>query len=372
MLRVFEIAGRKIGEGHPCFIVAEMSGNHNQDINRAYKLIDAAADAGVDAVKLQTYTPDTLTLNVPRDNPNIKYFLIGKSNTWAGQTLYELYKTAYTPWEWQPALKKYGEERGLIVFSTPFDETAVDFLEQIDVYLYKVASFEVGDVELLARIGKTKKPVVLSRGLASISEVQQAIDVLTTNGTPQIAVLHCVSSYPALPAQMNLSHIPDIRKRFGVIAGLSDHSLGIEAAQYSVGYLQAAIIEKHFTLNRADRGPDATFSLEPDELKQLVQTIRTIEANGFHPTETDGQNFHIMEGTATYTPDKLEQENIVFKRSLIVTADIKAGELFTSKNIGSKRPGYGLNPNRKPEILGKRASQNIIFATPLSEELISP
>src|SRR3989344_1500021 len=328
MPQEFEIADRKIGEGHPCFIVAEMSGNHKQDIRRAYALIDAAAEAGVDAVKFQTYTPDTLTIDVPRENPNIKYFLIGETNTWAGQTLYDLYKTAYTPWDWQPELKEYGEQQGLLVFSTPFDATAVDFLGKMNVSLYKVASFEAADVELLEYIGKTKKPVILSRGLASIAEIQQAITVLRSNGTPQLAVLHCVSSYPALPEQMNLSHITDIRKRFGVIAGLSDHSLGVEAAQYSVGYLHAAIIEKHFTLKRADGGPDATFSLEPHELIQLVQSIRNIEANGFHPTETDDQNFHIMKGEASYTPDKREHENIVFKRSLFVIANIKEGEKF--------------------------------------------
>lgn len=359
------IGNRIVGDGQPCFIVAEMSGNHKHDINRAYAIIDAAAQAGVDAVKLQTYTPDTLTIDC--DNT---YFRIGDANAWAGQTLYDLYKTAYTPWEWQPKLKEYGEKKGLIVFSTPFDNTAVDFLEKMNVLLYKVASFEAADIELLKRIAETKKPVILSRGLAGISDIQLAIDTLKKYGCTELAVLHCVSSYPALPEQMNLSHISDIRDRFGVIAGLSDHSLGTEAAELSVGEMKASIIEKHFTLKRSEGGPDAGFSLEPDEMKRLVQHIRHIEKAGFNPTDEQEELYQRMRGTPTYAPDSRESENIVFKRSLFVVSNIKAGELFTRQNVRCIRPGYGLPPIELNNVLNKRATQDIERGTPLSKQLI--
>ena len=274
------VGKRKIGPGQPCFIIAEMSGNHKHDINRAKAIIDAAAQAGVDAIKLQTYTPDTMTINCNKPD-----FIVGKSNAWAGQNLYELYEWAHTPWEWDAQLFDYGRKLGLEVFSTPFDPTAVDFLENLHVSLYKVASFEAVDTELLAKIGKTKKPVILSRGLTSIEDTQIAIDTLRKNGAPAVAVLHCVSSYPALPEQMNLAHIKDIQERFDVVSGLSDHSLGTQASEIAVGVMGAAIIEKHFTLKRSDGGPDAGFSLEPVEMKRLVKKIRAIEKNGFHPDD---------------------------------------------------------------------------------------
>ena len=345
----FFVNGIKIGEGQPCFIIAELSGNHKQDINRAYRLIDAAAEAGVDAVKLQTYTPDTLTIDSDK-----KWFRIGKTNTWSCQTLYNLYKTAYTPWEWHPKLFAYARNLGLIIFSTPFDVTAVDYLEKLNPALYKVASFECNDVELLKRIGKTKRPVLISRGLASIADVKLAVNTLKNTGCPATVVLHCISSYPASLEQMNISTIPDIIRRFKVIAGLSDHSLGFTAATCAVA-MGAKVIEKHLTLKRADGGPDYAFSLEPKEMKQLVITIREVEKAIGHPT---------------YTPDKREVENIVFKRSLFVVADIKKSEPFTRNNVRCIRPGYGLMPKYLDRVLGKTARTAIERGTPLSWKVI--
>jgi pseudaminic acid synthase len=335
---------RKIGPGQPVFIVAEMSGNHNQDIKRAYKIIDAAAAAGVDAVKLQTYTPDTITIDCDKE-----YFKIKVNDAWRGRTLYSLYQQAYTPWEWQGELKAYGEAKGLVVFSTPFDETAVDFLEGLNVVLYKVASFEVGDLELLAKIGQTKKPVIMSRGMASIEEIDEALKTLKANGAPVVAVLHCVSSYPAVAEQMNLATIPDIRQRFDCVAGLSDHTLGAVTALTSVA-LGAAIIEKHFTLKRADGGPDAAFSLEPQEMKELVAAVRQAEK---------------AIGQPTYGAGIGERESKLHRRSLFIVKNIKAGELLTRDNIRSIRPGYGLPPKFISQVLGKKAKYDLARGEPL-------
>jgi len=332
-----------IGPGHPIFIVAEISANHNQSYEKAKKIIDAAIDAGVDAIKLQTYTPDTMTIKSDK-----KWFKINKGN-WAGQTLYNLYKKAYTPWEWQPKLKKYAEKKGVILFSTPFDNTAVDFLEKMNVALYKVASFEVVDMPLLKRIGQTKKPVIISRGMASVQELKLAIKTLRDNGTPKIAVLHCVSSYPAQPEQMNLATIPDIARRFKVVPGLSDHTLGITVPITSIA-LGTCIIEKHVTLSRADGGPDAEFSLEPCELKQMVKSVREAQ---------------LAIGKPSYKLGKRESQNIVFRRSLFAVKNIKKGEKFTEKNIRSIRPGYGLAPKYYDKVIGKTAVKNIERGTPL-------
>lgn len=340
---------RKIGPEQPVFIVAEMSGNHNHDIRRAYKIIDAAAAAGADAVKLQTYTADTLTIDSDK-----KWFQVKVNDAWKNQTLHSLYQKAYTPWEWQPKLKQYAESKGLLLFSTPFDNTAVDFLEKMKVSLYKVASFEIADIPLLKRIGKTKKPVIISRGLASLNDIKLAIKTLKANGAPAVAVLHCVSSYPALPEQMNLATIPDIGKKFKVVSGLSDHTLDITVSLTAVA-LGAAIIEKHFTLKRTDGGPDAGFSLEPAELKKLVLTVREIEQ---------------AIGKPTYKIGKKEKENIVFRRSLFAVKDIKRGEKFTVRNLRSIRPGYGLAPKYYDQILGKSARKDIAAGTPLSWKLI--
>lgn len=341
---------RKIGQGQPVFIIAEMSGNHNLDINRAKAIIDAAVETGVDAVKLQTYTPDTMTIDCDKE-----LFQVKVNDAWKGKSLYELYKTAYTPWEWQKELKEYGESKGVLVFSTPFDETAVDFLEELKVVMYKVASFEITDFELLRKIGQTKKPVMISRGLASFQEIEDAIKILKESGAPSVAVLHCISSYPATPEQMNISTIADLAKRLDVVVGLSDHSLGIIASLTSIG-LGANIIEKHFTLRRSDGGSDAAFSLEPEEMSELVKAVREAE---------------IAIGKPNYEVGKKEAENKVFRRSLFVVKDIKKGEQLTRDNVRCIRPGYGMAPKFLPEVLGKMASADIERGTPLTPELIS-
>lgn len=340
---------RKIGPGQPVFIIAELSGNHHQNYDEAIKLIDAAAEAGVDAIKLQTYTADTITINCDKEPFQVKV-----NDAWKGQTLHSLYQKAYTPWDWQPKLKEYGESKGLIVFSTPFDNTAVDFLEKINVALYKVASFEVVDIPLLKKIGQTKKPVIMSRGMASIEELESAIKTLKDNGAPKVAVLHCVSSYPAKPEEMNLATIPDLAKKFNVIAGLSDHTLGIAASVASVA-LGACIIEKHLTLARADGGPDAGFSLEPDELKKLVESVRVAEK---------------AIGKPSYGVGAGESENVIFRKSLFVVEDIKKGEKFTSRNVRSIRPGHGLAPKYYDEVINKRAAMNIERGMPLLWDFI--
>ena len=345
---------RKVGPGEPCFIIAEMSGNHNHSYEKALKIIDAAVDAGVDAIKLQTYTADTLTIDCDKE-----LFQVKVNDAWAGNTLYKLYEMAYTPWDWQPKLKKYAEEKGVLLFSTPFDNTAVDFLEDINVSLYKVASFETGDLELLQKIGSTGKPVIMSRGMTGLEELGLAIKTLKDAGAPQVAILHCVSSYPATPDQMNLSIIPDIAKRFEIVSGLSDHSMdslgGVVVPLISVA-LGASIIEKHFTFDRSEGGPDAAFSLEPKEMKQLVKAVRDAEA---------------AIGQPDYEIGKKESENKVFRRSIFVVKDIKAGEELTRENIRVIRPGYGLEPKELPNVLGKKAKKNIERGTPLSFDLIS-
>ena len=342
---IIKIGKRLIGDGQPVFIIAELSGNHNQSFDRAKEMVRIACQAGVDAVKLQTYTADTLTIDSDK-----KYFQVNVNDTWKGQTLYQLYKTAYTPWEWQPELKKIADSYGVTLFSTPFDETAVDFLEKMKVLAYKVASFEIGDIELLKKVAKTKKPVIISRGMATKEEIRLALATLRKYGSKQIAVLHCVSSYPADLEEMNLATIPDLAKTFKVVAGLSDHSLGIIAAVTSVA-LGAKIIEKHFTLKRSDGGPDAIFSLEPHELKQLVSSVRDAEK---------------AMGKVQYGVGKKEATNLIFKRSLFVVADVKAGEKFTKENVRCIRPGYGLASKELPKVLGKKAKKDILRGTPLS------
>ncbi len=341
---------RAIGPGQPAFIIAEVSANHNQSFKRANKIIDAAIKAGADAIKIQTYTADTMTIDSDKD-----YFQVKVNKAWKGQSLYKLYQQAYTPWEWQPKLKKYAEKKGVILFSTPFDKSAVDFLEKMKVQLYKVASFEVVDIPLLKRVGQTKKPVIMSRGMSSLEELKLAVKTLKQYGCPQVALLHCVSAYPAKPESMNLATIPDLAKKFKVIAGLSDHSLGRSVPITAVA-LGASIIEKHFTLKRSDGGPDAAFSLEPAELKQLVKEVREAEKSL---------------GRAIYHVAKNEEENIIFRRSLFIVKDIKKGERFNATNVRSIRPGYGLPPKYYEQILGKKAVKNIERGTPLSWKLIN-
>lgn len=347
--KYFTIGKRRVGPGYPVFIIAEMSGNHNQDIDKAFEIIDVVADAGADAVKLQTYTADTITIDCDKE-----YFQVKVNDAWKGQTLHSLYKTAYTPWDWQPKLKEYAEKKGLIFFSTPFDNTAVDFLEKMEVALYKVASFEVVDIPLLEKIGKTKKPVIMSRGMSSKEELQLAIKTLKENGCPEVAVLHCVSSYPAKSEEMNLATIPDIKEKFDVIAGLSDHTIGQEVSIASAA-LGASVIEKHITMVRADGGPDAGFSLEPNELKDLVKAIRIVES---------------AIGVPFYGVGGKESENIIFRKSLFVVKDVKRGEEFTEQSVRSIRPGCGLAPKYYHKVIGKKAASDIKRGEPLNWEMI--
>lgn len=344
-----KIGKHVIDTRHPALIVAEMSGNHNHDIKRALKIIDAAADAGADAIKLQTYTADTITID-----SDTKPFQV----MWKGKrrTLYDLYGEAYTPWEWHAKLFAHAKKRGLLCFSTPFDPTAVDFLENLHVPCYKVASFEIVDIPLLEAIGKTKKPVIMSRGMASIADIELAIQTLRKFGTKDIILLHCVSAYPARPEDMHLATIPDMQKRFGVQVGLSDHTLGTDVA-VAATVLGACLIEKHMTLRRKDGGPDSSFSLEPEEFAAMVRSVRVVEE---------------AMGEPSYAQSADEKKNITFRKSLFVVRDVKKGERFTSENVRSIRPGNGLAPKFYRSILGKRAARDIKRATPLHDSLIIP
>ena len=342
------INDRKIGRGHPVYIIAEMSANHNQDFKRAVKIIEAAKEAGADAVKLQTYTPDTITINC--DN---EYFRI-KGTIWEGKTLYELYAEAYTPWEWQPKLKQVADEHELHLFSSPFDHSAVDFLESMNVPAYKVASFELVDLPLLRKIAGTGKPIIMSTGMASLAEIDEAVQTVRDAGTTQVALLKCTSAYPALPEEANLRTIPHLAKYFDVPVGLSDHTLGSTVAIASVA-LGICIIEKHLTLSRKDAGPDNSFSMEPKEFKAMVEAIRNVEK---------------ALGEVSYEITEKQKASRVFRRSLFVVKDIKNGEKFTEDNVRSIRPGYGLPPKYFDEVVRKKAKKDIVIGTPLSWDLI--
>ncbi len=342
------IDGRTIGAGQPAYIIAEMSANHNQDYSRAEALVRAAADCGVDAVKLQTYTADTLTMAC--DN---EYFRI-KGTIWEGRTLHDLYQEAYTPWEWQPKLKALAESLGLACFSSPFDPTSVDFLEGMGVHAYKIASFEVVDFPLLRKVAATGKPVIMSTGMATLAEIDDAVRVLADAGCKELALLKCTSAYPAPPEEANLRTIPHLAAAFGVPAGLSDHTMGLSVPVAAVG-VGASIIEKHFTLSRADGGPDGSFSLEPAELKELVQAVRLVEK---------------ALGKVNYERTEKESKSTVFRRSLFVVEDVKEGELFTNKNIRSIRPANGLHTRYLEDVLGTTASRDVPRGTPLSWDVV--
>jgi pseudaminic acid synthase len=330
------------------FIIAELSANHNHDFETAVKTIKAAKEAGADAIKLQTYTPDTITIDC--DN---KYFRI-KGTIWEGKNLYKLYGEAYTPWEWQPALKKIAEDLGLIFFSTPFDFSAVDFLEELNVSLYKVASFELVDLPLLRKIASTGKPIIMSTGMATLAEIDEAVRALKETGAKEIALLKCTSAYPAPYEEMNLRTIPHLGEAFGLPVGISDHSPGIAVPVASVA-LGARIIEKHFILSRDLPSPDAAFSLEPDEFKAMVEAVRATEK---------------ALGTVSYELTEKQKESRVFRRSLFVVKDIKAGEEFTEENVRSIRPGYGLHTRYLQDVLGRKAKNDVKKGTPLRWELV--
>ena len=338
------INGRAVGPGHPTYMVAEMSANHGQNFDQAVAIIAAAKAAGADAVKLQTYTPDTLTIDCHNE-----FFRI-KGTLWEGRNLYELYGEAYTPWAWQPKLKEIADGLGIELFSTPFDPTAVDFLEEMNVAVHKVASFESVDLPLLRRIGATGKPVIMSTGMATLAEIDEAVKTLRAAGTQELVLLKCTSAYPTPPAAMNLRTIPHLAAAFGVPTGLSDHTLGITVPVAAVT-LGACMIEKHFTLSRDLPGPASKFSLEPAEFKTMVEAVRTAEA---------------ALGAVHYGLQPDEEVSRVFRRSLFVVEDMQPGELFTEANVRSIRPGHGLHTRYLPEVLGRRASQPIARGTPLA------
>ena len=342
------IAGRVIGPGHPPYVIAEMSGNHNGDIERAFAIIEAAKKAGADAVKLQTYTAQTLTI----DHDGEDFRVIG--GLWDGRTLHDLYDEAHTPWDWHEALFEKGRELKITVFSSPFDETAVDFLEGLDCPAYKIASFEIVDLALIRRAARTGKPLILSTGMADKDEIAAALSAARDAGATEIALLHCVSGYPTPIEESNLRTIPDLAGAFGAVTGLSDHSPGTVVATAAIA-LGANLVEKHFTLSRDDGGVDSAFSLEPSELEDLCRSCAAA--------------WQAM-GQAGYGLKSSEEGNAIFRRSLYVVADIKKDELFSNENVRSIRPGFGLPPKHLDDVLGKRASQAIDRGTPMNWSLI--
>ncbi|MBL8825671.1 MAG: pseudaminic acid synthase [Planctomycetaceae bacterium] len=350
MPRCFSIAGHSIGPGAPVFIVAELSANHRGSLDEARQLIRAAADAGADAVKLQTYTADTLTIDSAR-----QWFQIEPGTLWSGRTLYDLYQEAYTPWDWHPELKSVAEQCGLTLFSTPFDLTAVAFLEQLALPAHKIASFELVDLPLVTAVAQTGKPLIVSTGMADWNEIDEAVAAIRATGNEQFALLKCTSAYPAPLAEMNLRVLPRLAERYGVPVGLSDHSPGHTAAVAAVA-LGASIIEKHFTLDRRAGGPDAAFSLEPGEFRALVNAVRATEA---------------ALGSDDIIAGPAEQKSRVFRRSLFVVADMQAGDEFTAANVRSIRPGHGLPPKHLAAVLGRRAKHAIERGTPLAWDMIA-
>jgi pseudaminic acid synthase len=340
----FRIGNRIIGFDQPTYIIAELSANHNQNFDQAVRILHAAKDAGADAVKLQTYTADTITLR-----SNKEYFRIAGGTLWDGRTLHDLYQEAFTPWEWQPKLKQISDELGMHLFSSAFDDSAVDFLEQMNVPAHKVASPELVDIGLINKMARTGKPLIMSTGMASEDEISEAVEAARAAGATQIALLKCTSAYPAPPEEANLLTIPELARQFGCPVGLSDHTMGL-AVPVAALALGACIIEKHLCLRRADGGPDAAFSLEPEEFKAMVEAVRTAEK---------------ALGTVQFTSGPREANSRKFRRSLFVVEDIKKGELFTKQNVRSIRPADGLHPRHFNEILGKHAACDVERGTPL-------
>lgn len=347
---IVRIAGRSVGPEHPPFIIAEMSGNHNQSLERALQIVDAAAKSGAHALKIQTYKPDTMTIDLDER----EFHITDSKSLWAGTSLYKLYREAYTPWEWHRPIFERASERGMIAFSTPFDDTAVDFLESLNVPCYKIASFENTDLPLIRRVAGTGKPLIISTGMATVAELDETVRVARDAGCKQLVLLKCTSTYPATPEYTNIRTIPHLRGLFGCEVGLSDHTLGVGVAVASVA-VGATVIEKHFTLSRADGGIDSAFSMEPAEMAQLV-----VEA------ERAWQAL----GQVSYGPTPAESKSLQFRRSLYVVKDLKRGDVLTRENVRAIRPGLGLPTKYLEQVLGKPVKRDVKRGTALSWELI--
>lgn len=345
-----QIVQREIGPDAPPFVIAEMSGNHNQSLDRALAIVEAAAKAGAHALKLQTYTADTMTLAIKEG----EFFINDEQSLWKGSSLHELYRLAYTPWEWHAPIMQRARELGMLCFSTPFDESAVDFLESLDVPAYKIASFENVHLSLIRKVAATGKPMIISTGMATLAEIDDAVRAAREAGCRDLILLKCTSTYPATPEDSNVVTIPHLRAMFGCEVGLSDHTMGVGASVAAVAH-GATVIEKHFTLRRADGGVDSSFSLEPDELRALV-----VE------TERAWQSL----GRVTYGPGEAEKKSLVFRRSIYVAEDLKAGDVLTSENLRCVRPGMGLPPKYYDMLIGKRVSKAVKKGTPVSWDLI--
>ncbi|MDE7322997.1 MAG: pseudaminic acid synthase [Lachnospiraceae bacterium] len=346
MSSMININGRMVGDGAPVYIIAEMSANHAGSMERALEMIHVAKEAGADCVKIQTYTADTMTIDCHN-----AYFQIEKG-TWEGENLYGLYQKAYTPWEWQDKLRDEAVKAGIDFLSTPFDNNSVDFLEKLGVSFYKVASFELVDIPLLEYIASKNKPIIMSTGMGTIEEINEAVEAIYSVGNRQLALMKCSSAYPARHEEMNLRTICDMKKRFDIPVGLSDHSMGAFSAATAVA-MGASIIEKHFCISRAVKNPDSSFSMEPDEFRDMVQQVREVER---------------AMGKVSYGVSRQEETNACFRRSLFVVKDIAAGEMLTPENIRSIRPAYGLKPKHYKEVLGKKAKHDISRGTPLAFE----
>lgn len=341
-----EVNGRRIGDGYPAYIIAEMSGNHAGSLEHAKEIIHAAKESGADCIKIQTYTPDTMTIDCHNEYFNIT------EGTWKGENLYALYQKAYTPWEWQQELRDEAKKTGIDFLSTPFDKTSVDFLEELGMPFYKIASFELVDIPFLEYVASKQKPIIMSTGMGTLEEIEEAIAAIYSQGNKQLAIMKCSSAYPAKAEEMNLATIVDMKQRFGIPVGLSDHSMGHFSAATSVA-MGANIIEKHFCVSREIKNPDSGFSMEPQEFKEMIAQVREVEK---------------AKGVVTYGVSRQEESNACFRRSLFVVKDIAKGEAFTMDNIRSIRPAYGLKPKFYKEVLEKKANKALKAGTPLRME----
>jgi pseudaminic acid synthase len=346
-----KLAGREIGPGHAPYFIAEMSGNHNQSLEKALAIVDAAAASGAHALKLQTYTPDTMTIDFKEN----EFFITDAKSLWKGQSLYDLYKIAMTPWEWHEPIAKRCKEKGIAFFSTPFDDTAVDFLEKLDVPFYKIASFENNHLPLIRKVAKTGKPLIVSTGMATLAEIAELVECARSAGAKDIVLLKCTSAYPAIPEEINLHTIPHLKKAFNVEVGLSDHTMGWSVPVASI-VLGASVIEKHFTLKRSEGGVDSSFSMEPEEFSQMIR---------------DSHQVWKALGEVKYGMTKEEERSRIFRRSIYITSDVKAGEILTENNVRIIRPGLGLAPKHLPHILGRKAKHDIARGTAISWDLLA-